>query len=245
MDPRLAERVTLERFGDLDAMAESFASQSRGGGAVVPTRFTKRSGTLAVAGGVVWTIFVGLWWAAGVSPPWGRVEWEAFNSASGVLYTIGAGSLLTAMVLTFVAVLALNRRHGGLSRSGRIGLLLCGVAVIGAFAAWIVVGWGLLLMAGTILTAVPMLQRAIAPRLPTLALSTALAAGGLTAVLFRSIKGTLGLGWVGLWGRDWIPSLTGITVAAVILSFGLIGLGMWLRGEVPVDAEITEHPLTA
>lgn len=244
VDPGLAERQTLERFGDLDDMADSFASQSRGG-PVVPTRFTKRSGTLAVAGGVVWIIYVGLWWAAGVSPPWGRVEWEAFNTASGVLYTVGAGSLLTATALTFVAVMALNRRHGDLGRLGQIGLFFCGAAVIGAFAAWIFVGWGLLFMVGTVLTAIPILQRGIAPRLPTLAFGIALAAGGITSMVFRAIEGTFALGWVGLWGRDWIPGLTGITVAAVILSFGLIGLGTWLRSEVPVDADIAEHPLTA
>ena len=244
VDPGLAERQTLARFGDLDAMADSFASKPRGG-PVVATRFTKRSGSLAVAGGVLWIIFVGLWWAAGVSPPWGEVEWDTFSGASGILYGIGAGSLLAAVFLTFVAVLALNRRHGGLGRSGQIGLFLCGVSVIGALAAWIFVGWGLMLMVGTILTAVPVLRRGIAPRLPTLAFGVALVAGGATSIVLRTVEGTFALGWVGLWGRAWIPGLTGITVAAVILSFGLIGLGLWLRGEVPVDVDIAEHPLTA
>jgi hypothetical protein len=244
MDPSLAELQTLEQFGDLDVMADSFASRPRGGPAV-PTRFTKRSGTLAVVGGVLWIVYVGLWWAAGVSPPWGEVEWDSFNSASGILYLVGAGSLLAAVVLTFLSVLALDRRNGGLGRPGQVGLVLCGLAVIGAFAAWIFIGWGSLLMIGTILIAVPMLQRGIAPRVPTLALGSAVAAGGITSIVFRAIEDALSLGWVGLWGDQWIPDLTGITVAAAILSFGLIGLGTWLRGEMPIDADIAEHPLTA
>jgi hypothetical protein len=67
---------------------------------VVPTRFTKRSGMPAVVGGVLWIIYVGLWWAAGVSPPWEHVESESYNAASGILYMIGAGSLLASVVLT-------------------------------------------------------------------------------------------------------------------------------------------------
>jgi hypothetical protein len=76
VEPALAERQTLERFGDLDLMADSFASPTQGG-PVVPTQFTKKSGTLAVVGGVLWLMAVGLWWAAGVSPPWGEVEYES------------------------------------------------------------------------------------------------------------------------------------------------------------------------
>jgi hypothetical protein len=244
MDPGLAERRTLERFGDLDVMADSFASQPRGG-PVMPSRFTKTSGTLAIVGGVLWIVYVGLWWAAGVSPPWGEVEWESFDVASGILYTIGAGCLLAAAFLTFVTVLALNRRHGGLGRTGQVGLVLCGLAVVGALAAWIFVGWGLLLMVGTILTAVPVLRRGIVPVLPTLAFGFGITAGAITAVVFRALEDKISLGWIGLWGDQWIPDLTGISVAAVILAFGLIGLGTWLRGEVPVDADIAQHPLSA
>ncbi|MDX1469511.1 MAG: permease prefix domain 1-containing protein [Acidimicrobiia bacterium] len=244
MDPGLAERRTLERFGDVDVMADSFASQPRGG-PVMPTRFTKTSGTLAIAGGVLWIVYVGLWWAAGVSPPWGEVEWESLSAASGILYMMGAGCLLAAAFLTFVTVLALNRRHGGLGRPGRIGLVLCGLAVIGALAAWIFVGWGSLLMVGMILTAIPVLQRGIGPRLPTLALGLGIPAGAITAVVFRALEDKLSLGWIGLWGDQWIPDLTGITVAAVILAVGLIGLGTWLRGEGLVDTDIAEHPLSA
>lgn len=243
VEPVVAERQTLERFGDLELMADSFASPTRGG-PVVPTQFTKKSGTLAVVGGVLWLIAVGLWWAAGVSPPWGDVEYESLNTASGVLYAIGAASVLGAVVLTFVTVVALNRRHGDLGAPGRLGLVFSGLGVVSALAAWILIGWGSMLMFGTILTAVPILRREIAPRLPTLAFGAAMAAGGITAAIFRSVEDTLAEGWVGLWSSEWIPNLTGITVAAILLSFGLIGIGTWLRSETAADADTVQRPVT-
>jgi hypothetical protein len=239
----LAQRQTLERFGNLDAMADSFASPIRGGPAV-PTRFTKRSGSLAVIGGVLWFTTAGVWWAAGVAPPWGRVDFDSVNTASGVLYGIGAASLLAACVLTFVTAVALNRRHGGLGTMGRVGLAFCGLSVIGAFAAWIFIGWGSMLMIGTILTAIPVTQRGIAPRLPTYAFGIGLAAGGITRIILRAIDGTLGEGWVGLWGDVWIPNLIGVTVAAVLLGLGLVGIGAWLREEVAIEADTAARPLT-
>lgn len=243
IDPGLAERQTLERFGDLDLMADSFASPIRGGPAV-PTRFTKRAGTLSVVGALLWLITVGSWWLAGLSPPWGEVEYDSLNTVSGVLYAIGAASLLAAVLLTFVTVLALSRRHGGLGPAGQVGVVFCALAVIAAFAAWVFIGWGSLLLAGTILTAIALVKRGIAPHLPTLAFGVSMLAGGITAVLLRAVDGSLSSGWVGLWGDQWIPDLIGITVAAVLIGIGHLGIGTWLRSEVPVDADIADRPLT-
>jgi hypothetical protein len=243
IDPGPAQRETLERFGDLDLMADSFASPVRGGPAV-PTKFTKRSGTLAVGGGVLWLATVGLWWAAGVSPPWGEVEWDTVDTTSGMLYALGAATLLAACALTFITVVAVNRRHGGLGTMGSLGVAFCGLATIGAFAAWIFIGWGSMLMIGTILTAIPMLQRGIAPRLPTVAFGAGPLAGGVTAIVLRAVDGSLGESWVGLWGDLWIPGLTGITVAAALVGFGLIGIGAWLREEIPVEVDVAAGPLT-
>jgi len=40
------------------------------------------------------------------------------------------------------------------------------------------------------------------------------------------------LGYSGLWGDDeWAVNLVAITVGAVVLAVGLIGLGRWLRSE--------------
>lgn len=199
---------------------------------------------MAIVGSILWVTTVGLWWLAGVAEPWGGVEYESRGSVSGLFYTVGAATLLAASVLTFVTLLALHRRHGGLGVMGRVGLGFSGLGVAGALAAWVFVGWGLMLAIGTFLVANAMLGRDIAPRRPTWTLGLGVALGAVVWVVLRSIDGTL-LQWGGLWGDDWVPNLVGVTVAAVVLAFGLFGFGSWLRGETPIDISDSDQTVTA
>lgn len=199
----------------------------------MPTRFTRRTGTLSVVAAALWLATAGLWWVAGLAPPRGEVTYNSLDTASGILYAIGAATLLGAAVLTLITLLALDRRHGGLGMVGRVGLVFSALGVIGALAAWVFMGWGLLLTIGTLLVAYAMLGRDIAPRLPTWALGGGLAAGTVSWVVLRSVAGTL-LQWGGLWGGFWIANLVGVTVAAALLAYGLLGLGVWMRGETQV-----------
>ncbi|HZD23371.1 MAG TPA: permease prefix domain 1-containing protein [Acidimicrobiia bacterium] len=231
-----AQRETLKRFGEPELISLAFATTPQGGLAM-PTEFTKKTGTLAVIGAILWLVMTSLWWMAGLAPPRGDVTYDSLDSASGILYAGGAAALLGAVSLTFVTLLALQRRHGSLGRSGTIGLVASGLGVIAALAAWVFTGWGLMMTVATALIAYPIYRRDIAPQLPTLALGGGFAAGAVTWAVFRSIEGTL-LRWGGLWSDFWVANLVGITVAAVLFVFGLVGLGLWLRGETP--AEITD-----
>ena len=56
-DSQLAQRKTLDRFGDPDLMADAFASTPRGGIAV-PTKFTKTAGLFAIFASVLWLVAV-------------------------------------------------------------------------------------------------------------------------------------------------------------------------------------------
>jgi HAAS len=232
-ETRRAQRETLERFGDPDVVGAAFSAPTDG--VSLPTRFTRTAGTLAIVGAVLWLALVVFWWVAGAVPPWGDVEWQSGSTASGLFYVLGAATLLGAGGLTFIAVVALNQRHGGLGAIGPAGLLFVGLGLVFCLAAWIFAGWGLLMMVGTILVATAMLRRGIAPRLPTLALGGALVAGALTWTVVRVANGTLVDFSVGLWDDQWVVNLTGVTIAAVILAVGLAGLGGWLRSEEPTD----------
>jgi hypothetical protein len=231
-----AQRETLERFGDPELITLAFATTPQGGLAM-PTEFTKKTGTLAVIGAMLWLIMTSLWWMAGVAPPRGDVTYDSLDGASGILYAVGAVALLGAVSLTFVTLLALQRRHGSLGLSGRVGLVASGLSVIAALAAWVFTGWGLMMTVATAFIAYPIYRRDIAPRLPTLALGGGFAAGAVAWALFRAVDGSL-LRWGGLWSDFWVANLVGITVAVVLFSFGLVGLGLWMRGEEP--AEITD-----
>lgn len=236
----IAQHATLERFGDPELVTRAFAVSPQGG-LVAPTRFTRKAGSLGIAAGVLWLATVGLWWLAGVAEPWGEVDYDSVNKASGVFYGIGAVALLGACVLTFVTLLALQQRHGGLGLMGRVGLIFTAIGVIGALAAWVFLGWGLMFLIGTVLIGYALLDQDVAPRWASWALAVGVVLGVVTWVILRSTNRTP-LDFGGLWG-DWIPNLAGVSVAAVITGVSLIGLGAWMRAETP--AEITDQDQAA
>ncbi len=150
-------------------MASAFATTPQGGLAV-PTRSTRRAGTLALVAAVLWLTTLAVRWLAGVAEPWGRVTYDALGTASSIWYTIGAAALLGASALTFVVPLGLDRRLGGLGVVGQVGLVFPGLSVVGALAAWVFMGWGLMLTIGTLLVASATLRRDVAPRPPMVAI---------------------------------------------------------------------------
>ena len=87
---------------------------------------------------------------------------------------------------------------------------------------------------GTLLVAGAAFGRGIAPRLPMSALGGGFLAGGTTWVILRAFDGTL-LRWGGLWSPSWAANLAGVTVAAVIVAFGLSGLDSGYVERHPVD----------
>ncbi len=236
-----AQQETLERFGDPELITRALAAAPKGGLAV-PTRFTRKAGSLGIAAGVLWPATVGLWWLAGVAEPWGEVDYDSINKASGVFYGIGAATLLGACALSFVTFLAIQQRHGGLGMMGRVGLVFTAIGVIGALAAWVFMGWGLMFMIGTVLLGYALLDQDVAPRWASWALTVGVVLGAVTWVVLRSADRTL-LQFGGLWG-EWIPNLAGVSVAAVIMGVSLVGLGDWMRAETPADITDQDQAVT-
>jgi hypothetical protein len=193
----------------------------------MPTRFTKTAGSLGVASALLWLAVPGLLWLAGVLEPVGKAE-----GASRVVYGIGTLALLGGGALMVIVMRALDQRLGSLGGRGLAGTGLVALGVAASVAAFFYIGWGLLMMIGTILFASAMLGHDAAPRIPTLALGTGVASGGVVWAILRATEGTL-LEYRGMWGDSWVANVSGVTVAALILAFGLFGLGRWLRGEEP------------
>lgn len=238
-DAETAQRRALDQFGDPRLVALAFAT-SPTGGLIVPTRFTRAAGTLAIASAVCWLIVPGTWWLAGVLPPVGGVA----SSASGGVYAVGVMSLLAAGILMMVVMLALAQRHGGLGLRGLAGPLLVGLGIAASALAWVFIGWGLVMLVATAIFAWAMLERDLAPRWPTLAFGGGLALGAAVWAVLRGLDGSL-LEYSGLWGDYWIANLAGISVGSIVLAVGLLGLGRWLRSEVPAELGMPEQALRA
>lgn len=243
-EPTQAQRETLERFGDPEVMANSFASRVRGG-PMVPTQATQRAGKLSIAGGILWLATIVFWWIAGLLPPVGEVAYESFNGFTDLFYPAGAASLLGAGALTVMTMVALNRRHGGLGRLANAGLILTGLGFLASMAAWVFVVWASLMMLGTLSFGLSMLQKGTAPRIPALAIAGAFVVGASTILVGTLMSGEVNQSSLTLWEANWRTNLTGLTIGAVILGIGLLQTGVWLRSETPIDADSGDPALLA
>jgi hypothetical protein len=238
IDEESAQRAALERFGDPDLVARAYAVAPTGGLAV-PTRSTRTAGTFAIASAALWLAVLCAWWLAGTIDP----SWELRSTASTAMYAFGAAALLGAAGLQVAAMVGLDRRHGGLGTFGGAGIAVAGAAFVGCLAAWVFVGWATLMAVGTLLFAIAIWRRDMAPRVPTLAFGGGLAAGAIVWAVLRDRAGQIDLG--GLWGSDWLENEIGLTFGVVILAIGLLGLGRWLRSEEPAFIDASDHGFPA
>jgi hypothetical protein len=228
-DLGLAQRRALGQFGDPELIELAFARSPRGG-LIVPTRFTRAGGGAAIASALCWLLVPGTWWVAGALPPSGDVG----RDMSGLAYAIGDIALLAAGILMLIAMVAIDQRHGGLGSRGSAGTALVGIGVVASLAAWVFIGWGLLMLVGAALFAAAMLDARVAPRWGTLLFGVGPAAGAVAWAALRAIDDSL-LIYSGLWGEYWTANLAGISIGSALLAVGLLSLGRWLRGEQPAE----------
>lgn len=238
VEPIRAQQIALERFGEPRLVARAFSTIRSSKGAM-PTTSTRDAGKFALGSAIFWLVTLGAWWAAGLSEPVGEVWGQSHKAA----YIIGAISLIGATVLMFAAMMGLTLRHGSLGRLGSVGLGLAAVGVVGSLMAWVFTLWASLLLLATLLVAIGMRRREIAPRLATIAFGGGLLVGALAWTALRLRTGVVDLG--GLWGTDWFENMLGLTIGVVILVIGLVGLGRWLRSEEPVVIDRSDRVVSA
>ena len=207
-----AQRHTLERFGDPEALADAFASTTTGGIAV-PTKFTRNAGWFGMFAALAWVIVLPAWM------DWDQGDW------AGPVY-------LAAVIASTVFAIGFYRRHGGaLGRMGQVGLIIFIVGVASNVAFWAVAFWMGIQGIGMLLMGTAAIRAGISPRLPTIVYSSAFATGAAAFTVMRGLE----LGEPDRWG-----DYQGVTQASVLIGAGLfvlaaLGLGRWLASEQPAD----------
>jgi hypothetical protein len=225
-DTHLAQRKTLDRFGDPDLMAEALASTSRGGIAV-PTKFTVTAGTAAVAGAALW-VAAAVYGAFAI-----RLDTEWLPS-----YLFFVVLVVGASAMTLLTTAALRERHGGLGWVGLTGLIVLGAGTAFAFiATWAIPVWLAVQGVGLLLVALAMWPLGVAPRGATIAYG----AGQLVGVAGFALLRYLEVGTPDRYG-DYPAALIGAAIGVCITAAGLLGIGMWLRNEEPAELDIAGGP---
>lgn len=235
-DLHLAQRRTLERFGDPDLLAAAFASTPRGGIAV-PTKFTKTAGLLGMVSAALLLMLPVSWsitdYTESRSGSWGTAEL--------ILVELALAAFLLGLVCLLVLMVGLSKRHGGLGLAGLVGIGLTGLGAVAALMPWFIVGWGVLLGAGMLVYALTMLRRGIAPRLATIAFGS----GMLVGVGVFLVLDALEFGGRDSFGDTPAAGLTAIWVMCLVTAAGVFGMSRWLHGEQPADIEQPDPLVTS
>jgi hypothetical protein len=226
VDHEDAQRDVLARFGEASNVALSFASAGKRGIAV-PTTFTRKSGTVALVGAVVWLVVM-----SGFGLAWIFEEQSGtWERRSQTAWSVGSIGLLCSVVATALLIAALDRRHGGLGLLGRVGIGLAALAAITSIVSWLFVVWGFLIGLSAILVSTAIVRRGIAPIGPT----AIFGATPLISFLAFAVLRGLEVGTADRWGDYAIADRTAVVVGCMGFAAGMFGLGRWLRSEAPVD----------
>jgi hypothetical protein len=223
-----AQRTTLTRFGEPDVLAAVYASTDSGGLAV-PTTFTKRAGTFAL-------LSAGFWLAGALSHLFMTLtdEWQLGYWALSAFILVGG-------VLGLLAMIGVNKRMGGLGTVGMIGLVIAAFGVFASLVAWAVFLWMTVQGVGYLVFGYSVLRRDVAPRMPTLLVSSGFIVGSIAFVVANILK----VGWRDSYGDYPLAWAIGTVTGIVIFAVGLIGWGTWLRSEDPVSMDTESNAIAA
>jgi hypothetical protein len=230
IEPNTAQQDTLDRFGEPKVLAAVYASNNTGGIAV-PTRNTIRAGTFALAAAFFWV-------AAAASYGWLRGsddgDWQLGYGFFSIAVLLGG-------ILGLLAAVGVSKRLGGLGALGMVGLVITGIGVVASMLAWFVPFWMGIQGIGLLVFGVAVLRTGIAPMWSTLFTSSGFALGVITFIVATAAE----LGDQDEWGDYPDAWALGGTVGMVIVAIGLIGWGLWLRNEEPVDIDSDTPAITA
>ena len=225
-EAQLAQRQTLDRFGDPRLMADAFASTPRGGIAV-PTKFTNTAGFAGIAASALWVAAVAIFLIASA---------RDFDDTPVALAFMA--SLLGAGALTTWATAGIRQRLGGLGWLGLLGLVILGIGVAVSVFFWAIPFWMGVQGLGMLLVALAAWPIGVAPKPATAAYGSGMFLGVLTFVVLRAME----VGPVDEWGDYEVAWQAGLTVGLLITAAGLLGLGLWLRNEEPANIDTGTTP---
>ena len=209
-----------------------------------PTSFTKSSGSLALIGAGMWILglaFLGLAsWLPGTA---GSSDPDQFViDGETAAFMLGALTFFAAGVLMVIAMSGVHRRHGSLGLVGMAGLGITGLGVAALLVvAWAFPVWMTLIGLGTLLFALQVGRRDIAPRLSTTIWGAGMAAGAGAWWVLRLLR----VGTPDQFGDYPMAVAVGLPIGVLIMAIGLAGVGMWLRSEEPSEFEQHQRITTA
>ena len=115
------------------------------------------------------------------------------------------------------------------------GLIIHGIGVAATLIlAWAISFWMTVQGVGLLFVALAILPLRVAPRLPTIAYGSGMLLGSIAFAIARALEA----GSPDEWGDYPVAYMIGGLVGFTILAAGLLGIGLWLRGEepAPIDA---------
>ncbi len=128
VEPKAAQRDTLDRFGEPKVLAAVYASNNTGGIAV-PTKNTIRAGVFALAAAAFWLIAAASYVLTDVFDNWDDADYYIFSAA-----------VLVAGVLGLLAMIGSGRDSASRCRwHGR--LVITGLGILVSVLAWAVPVW--------------------------------------------------------------------------------------------------------
>jgi hypothetical protein len=232
VEPKTAQRTTLDRFGEPKVLAAVYAS-TNSGGIAVPTKNTIRAGLFALVAG-------GLWFASAAF----YVATSEFDVGDDGMrtYAVYAAMVLAASVLGLLAMVGVSKRLGGLGRSGMAGLVITGVGVAAAgIIAWALPLWMGLMGLGMLMFGLAVLRTTAAPKWGTLLVSSGFVIGVITFIIANAAK----VGDRDVWGDYPTAWTISAVVGMAIVGLGFVGWGLWLRNEEPIDIDSDSAAITA
>jgi hypothetical protein len=161
-------------------------------------------------------------------------EWQPAYMALSAFILVGG-------VLGLLAMIGINKRMGGLGTVGMIGLGIAAFGVFTSLVAWAVFLWMTVQAVGYLVFGYAVLRRDIAPRTPTLFVSSGFIVGSIAYVVANLLK----VGWRDSYGDYPLAWAIGTVTGIVIFSVGFIGWGTWLRSEGPVSIDTESNAIAA
>jgi hypothetical protein len=239
LEPDVAQRETLERFGEPKLLAGLYAS-SNSGGIAVPTTTTIRAGTVALVAAAFWLIGAAIVWISNGS--WISSAVDNGRSDDWVIGYLGwAIAVAIAGVLGLFVMVALGKRHGGFGAVGLIALVITSLGVaLSVIGTWTGPVWMGLMGIGYLITGMKMWGPSLAPRAATALFTFGMLAGVAAFVIANALE----VGSVNSDGDRVASFIIGQVTGQALTALGLIGLGLWLKSEVPVDTSM-DAPLAA
>ncbi len=122
-----------------------------------------------------------------------------------------------------------------------MGLVILGVGVVFSIISWALPLWMTVQGVGMLLVSLAILPKRVAPR----AASVAYGSGMLIGAILFGVLTAMKVGTPDQYGDYIVAWDIGITVGLGIVAGGLLGIGIWLRGEQPTSVERSDQALIA